>query len=487
MELKREAAQAGNVLLCALCTILIVSLIGGSVLLNSTTRFNVSSSQVRGWKEALQAAEAGGDIAYAEVRKTVLNPANAFSGWTNSGNTHASAVVSVGTNNLTTSSNVDLFYYDTFTGSPWYRMRTKGVAPVRGLKRTGMDDRMLTGARGDSLLRKIDFNYDHFVATYGPNGDGIGKALVSVSTPQVTRRIEQISAPVTPFEAAIKCAGTFYGLGDAALIDSYDSRNGSYYFAATNPADPHYSDSRSGNVEIGSAVATIRGWVYGDVATNGGTIVRSDYIIGTIDNNVPLYIGPFYLPTNLPLPQPSPTAVSEGNVIITPPAAGTPANPTLYLLSSLTANLTINPFVVSGVAQKTYVAIHVTSDITGSIDIKSTVQLKIFFDGSMDVKGRDIINESGIAANMQYYAITPPPSNPATPQHININPPGGYAAAFYAPSADFTINGNPDITGAIVCKTFYGNGNTTWHYDRELGQEGDAVDYRITSYVEDIR
>ena len=227
MAVKRKVAQAGNVLLCALCTILILSLIGGSVLLNSTTRFNVSSSQVRGWKEALQAAEAGGDIAYAEVRKTVLSPANAFSGWTNSGNIHTSAVVTLGTNNLTASSTVDVFYYDSITGSPWYRSRTKGVAPVRGLRRTGMDDRMLTGARGDSLLRKIDFNYDHFIATYGPNGDGVGKALVSVYPPQIVRRIEQISAPITPFEAAIKCAGTFYGLGDASLIDSYDSRNGS--------------------------------------------------------------------------------------------------------------------------------------------------------------------------------------------------------------------------------------------------------------------
>ena len=481
MEVKRKVAQAGNVLLCALCTILIVSLIGGSVLLNSTTRFNVSSSQVRGWKEALQAAEAGGDIAYAEVRKTVLSPANAFSGWTNSGNIHTSAVVTLGTNNLTTSSTVDVFYYDSITGSPWYRSRTKGVAPVRGLRRTGMDDRMLTGARGDSLLRKIDFNYDHFIATYGPNGDGVGKALVSVSTPQVTRRIEQISAPITPFEAAIKCAGTFYGLGDAAMIDSYDSRNGPYYFAALSPNDPHYGDSRSGNVEIDSAVATIRGWVYGDVATNGGTIVRSDYITGTIDNNVPFTIPPFYLPTNLPLPQPSPTAVTS-NTIITPQSYGTAANPNFYLFSSLTGQLTINSF---GNAQKTYVAIHVTSDVTGSIDIQSTVQLKIFVDGSMDIKGRDIINESGIAANMQYYAITP--ADPATLQHVNINPPGNFAAVFYAPSADFSVNGNPDLTGAIVCKTFYANGNVTWHYDRELGKEGDAVDYRITSYVEDIR
>src|SRR5947207_1230256 len=480
MKTARKAGEFGNVLLCTLCTILVVSLIGGSVLLNCTTRFNVSSNQVRGWKEALQAAEAGGDVAYNEIRKTVLDPSNAFVGWTNSGTTYTNSAITLGTDSMTTNSTVDIFYYDVFTGNPWYRMRTKGTAPIRGLRRTGMDERMITGARGDSILRKIDFNYDHFIATYGANGDGVGKTLVPVPQPQVTRRIEQIAGAITPFEAAIKCIGTFYGLGDAALIDSYDSRNGLYHFAANNPLDPVYGDSRSGNVEIDTAVATVRGWVYGDVATNGGSIVRSQYITGTIDNNVPFSVPPFYLPRYLPLPQPSPTTVVN-TVSITPPAAGSAANPTFYLLSSLSAPLTVNSFGT----QKTYVAIHVTNNITGSIDIKPQVQLKVFVDGSMDVKGRDIINESGIAANLQYYAISPP--DPATPQHININPPGNFAAVFYAPGADLTINGNPDLTGATVCKTFYANGNVTWHYDRELGQEGDAVDYRIASYVEDIR
>jgi hypothetical protein len=475
----RPGQQNGNVLVCALCTILIVSMIGGSVLLNCATRYNVASNQVRGWKEALNAAEGGGDIAYAQVRKTVMDPANAFAGWTYSGGVYSNLPVTFGSN-LTTSSSVDIFYYDTFTGSPWYRIRSKGTAPVRGLKRTGMDDRMLTGARGDTLLRKVDFNYDHFIAAYGPTGDGTNKAIVPVTQPQITRRIEQICAPITPFEAAIKCIGTFYGLGDAAMIDSFDSRNGPYYFAALSPNDPHYGDSRSGNVEIDSAVATVRGWIYGDVATNGGTIVRSQYISGTIDNNVPFSVPPFYLPRNLPLPQPSPASVTSG-VTITPPAAATAANPTLYLLSTITGPLTVNSFGT----QKTYVAIHVTGDITGSIDVKPQVQLKVFVDGSIDVKGRDIINESGIAANLQYYAISP--TDPSTMQHINIGPPGNFAAVFYAPSADVSINGNPDLTGAVVCKTFYANGNVTWHYDRELGLEGDAVDYRITSYVEDIR
>ena len=136
----RRSAEEGNVLICALCTILIISLIGANVLRNCTVRYNVSSSQVRSWKESLFAAEAGGDIAYAEVRKTVLDPPHAFTGWDNSGAKHVSPVTTFGANNLITSTVVDLFYNDP-AGNPWYRSRSRGTAPVLGMARTGMDDR----------------------------------------------------------------------------------------------------------------------------------------------------------------------------------------------------------------------------------------------------------------------------------------------------------------------------------------------------------
>src|SRR6187549_3731685 len=85
MRVKRFEEQ-GNVLICSLGAILIISLIGANVLHNCTTRFNVSSSQVRSWKDALMAAEAGGDLAYAEVRKTVLDPSHAFPAQDSMGN-----------------------------------------------------------------------------------------------------------------------------------------------------------------------------------------------------------------------------------------------------------------------------------------------------------------------------------------------------------------------------------------------------------------
>ena len=64
MQTRKTFRESGNALICALVAILIVSLIGANVLSNSTTRLNVSSNQVRAWKEALEAAEAGGDMAF---------------------------------------------------------------------------------------------------------------------------------------------------------------------------------------------------------------------------------------------------------------------------------------------------------------------------------------------------------------------------------------------------------------------------------------
>jgi len=127
--------------------------------------------------------------------------------------------------------------------------------------------------------------------------------------------------------------------------------------------------------------------------------------------------------------------------------------------------------------------------------VPAHVHLQVYFDGNFQTKAQNIVNTSGYAGNLQFYAISPTLPNgapdPSVQQTINLNSGGGstagFAAVFYAPSANFTINGGPDIIGSIVCKNFYTNGNVHWHYDRALDTMGDVVDYRIASYVEDIR
>jgi hypothetical protein len=362
---------------------------------------------------------------------------------------------------------------------------------------TQMQDITARG-KGNSLLRKIDFQYDHFVATYGPNGDGLNKALVTASyAPSISRRVEQIVMPVTPFfDAAIKSATTFYGLGSAAWIDSYDSRNGPYDpTVKTNPNSLYYNDSRHGNVEIGSATATIMGTIYGDVATNGGNVTKKTAnVTGTIDNNVPFTLLDYQMPdTSTWAYQPLPTNVTSTKTLA-PPSAGTSGAPIYYVFTTITGALTVNPAVVGGNTVDTYVAIRVTGDISGGnagVTVNPKVHLKIYFQGNISVKNNNLVNQNPslanpYAGNLQFYGISPPAG---TPQTITLNPatPQTLAATFYAPSADVHENGNPDFIGTVVCKSFYSNGNISWHYDRALNDDGQLLDFRIVSYVEDTR
>lgn len=543
--MKITTHERANVILCVLATILIVSFIAATVLQSSTTRLNASSSHVRGWKEALLAAETAGDIGFAEIRKSASNDAavraSQWAGWTKTETattlSYTSPETTFGSNNLRAQTVVDACYFKsdgTFSltknpsGNHWYRLRSRGIAPLPNLRRTGMDDTLVADnqlhfaafgstamkditarGKGDSLLRKIDFQYDHFVSTYGPNGDNLNKALVPAPyAPSISRRIEQVLTPVTPFyDAAIKCAGSFYGLGSAAQLDSYDSRVGPYVFCANNPSHPRYVDSRKGSLQIGSSTATVKGMLYGDVATNGGNIVGSSQITGTIDNNVPFTMEDYQMPDTSSWTYRAPgsgagqlPATVTTTQTLTPPSAGTAAAPNYYVISSLSGNLTINP--VGN--EDTFVAIRVNGgDITGAITVNGTpdqtkgVRLKVYFDYNVNTKNSNLSNKSPTATNpfarnLQFYGISPPRASNGTPvrtQKVDLasGTPGLFAATFYAPSADIQLNGNPDFIGTMVCKSFYSNGNISWHYDRALNEDGDVLDFRVVSYVEDTR
>lgn len=562
MHTKKKISENGNVLICVLVTILILSLIGANVLQSSATRLNVSTSQVRAWKEALSAAETGGDIAFAEIKKSISDPANQWAAarWTNTGvvpgvysngTKHVlNPPVSFGGSNLIAQTTVETFYFDptnsnSFTlvdsthlpSAPWYRIRSKGTAPLPNLRRTGVDDGITNDGsshfaafgstlmqdvtargKGNSLLRKIDFNYDHFVASYGPEGDGLNKALVApVAAPSISRRIEQIVTPLTPFfDAAIKTAGSFYGLGSASYIDSYNSNNdndgdgqpGGPYDPTVkdNSSSQWYGDSRHGNVETGSATASVKGSIYGDVATDGGNVTQGNpgIVYGAIDNNVPMTLNPFTMPPTTGWNYINTPSSVTNNTTITPAAGGTSTAPNYYLVSSITKALTLNPAPgpsPGGTPVDTYINIRVTGDISGNnaaITVNPKVHLKVYFDGNVDVKAQNLVNtspntpyfyDSGpFSGNMQFYGISP--TTGGRSQTFNLDSGGGQfnvAMTVYAPSANVTFNGAPDFTGSVVAKTFYANGNITWHYDRALNDTGDASDYKIASYVEDTR
>jgi hypothetical protein len=503
------------------------------VLLNCAARYNVTSKQVKGWKEALYAAEGGGDIAFAEVRKLVSNPTAAFSGWTSgvpSPGPSSNGPYTFGqSNSLSTTVTVDrLQPTPNPNGVFCYRIRATGTARLFGLPRTGLDSALTangthfaansaTRGNGDTLLRKIDFKYDHFKATYG-DGDMNSPTLQTVQYPQITRRIELIAVPqMISFTGGVKVGNSFNGPGSAGVVDSWDSKRGAYTFVANNPLSPYYADSRNGDVSVGGASFAEGGPIYGNVTTNGGNVTHSGTnISGTIDNNVPFTIPPLLSPDT------STFATGSGSTLNVP-SGTSPGAPVQYVYSSLSGGLTINgqtgtnPLLPSyGKPIETYVTIVVgsagsTTGNIGPITMGAGVNAKIYFTGSMNVKASDLVNNNvdgaagvfnpdGVtpstdysrAGHMQFYGISP---TDGSTQTISIDAGGGSGAVLYAtiyaPNANITLTGNPDWYGAIVARSFSGNavggGNTGFHYDKEIAGFGIPIDYQVASYIEDIR
>ena len=556
MKIQIHQRDNGHILVCALCTIVIVSLIGANVLVNCITHYNVTAKQLKGWKEALYAAEAGGDAGFDEVRKA-LNPISlpfTTDGWAAApspaptpGPAWTKTISGFGQEgNLSTTVTIDKLFDTTGTipsSTPYYRIRAVGTARLFGLPRVGLSDQFLAGGPnfvansasrgvGDTLLRKIDFKYDHFKASYG-DGDGHNLSLSTVTFPQITRRIELVAVPkYFVFGGAMRVVNLFDGPGNAGFLDSYNSKNPtnpnpgspqvvnndipgpnttSYY--GSNPSNSTYlADAHDGDVSVGAKNFAEGGPIWGDVTTNGGNVTHSGYqISGTIDNNVP-----FTIP---PLPAPDTTGFTAGNSGTgTDTVTGTSeSSPTGFVYSGITGSKTIkNGNAGSSTFPYAYAKIVVNGDITGRITVEKGVTAEIWFTGNMKVKAGDLDNQNvdrgtktanpgslGVpplipptpaddpnpsrVGHMKFFGISPTTSG--TTQTIEIDPPGNIFATFYAPSADITVTGDTDIFSAIVGRSFSGNGNTGFHYDKALNQVdvGVVTDYQVVSYVEDVR
>ena len=556
MKIQIHQRDNGHILVCALCTIVIVSLIGANVLVNCITHYNVTAKQLKGWKEALYAAEAGGDAGFDEVRKA-LNPLSlpfTTDGWAAApspaptpGPAWTKTISGFGQEgNLSTTVTIDKLFDTTGTipsSTPYYRIRAVGTARLFGLPRVGLSDQFIAGGPnfvansasrgvGDTLLRKIDFKYDHFKASYG-DGDGHNLSLSTVTFPQITRRIELVAVPkYFVFGGAMRVVNLFDGPGNAGFLDSYNSKNPtnpnpgspqvvnndipgpnttSYY--GSNPSNSTYlADAHDGDVSVGAKNFAEGGPIWGDVTTNGGNVTHSGYqISGTIDNNVP-----FTIP---PLPAPDTTGFTAGNSgTEADTATGTSeSSPTGFVYSGITGSKTIkNGNAGSSTFPYAYAKIVVNGDITGRITVERGVTAEIWFTGNMKVKAGDLDNQNvdrgtqtaspgslGVpplipptpaddpnpsrVGHMKFFGISPTTSG--VTQTIEIDRPGNIFATFYAPSADITVTGDTDIFTAIVGRSFSGNGNTGLHYDKALNQVdiGVVTDYQVVSYVEDIR
>ncbi len=480
MQRSQYSEKSGSVLLWTVFIIAILSLFATEVLRAVSGRFQVGM-QAAAWQESVIAAESGIDLAVVELRKSLYPaPNHAWDGWTN---TPGNGVISHG---LTTIPNAGLAstpmtievdvdapanLIDPRNGWQYYRVRTLGSMPLTGPPRVAFN-------KQDNQLRKLTLRVQRYI-------DDLFTS--ETNAPHASRRVEAVVAPLSSFGQAIFSVGTLNLNNQNIAVDSYNSTDPT---KSTNGLYDVAKRQENGNIATdGDLIQAGNAHVYGDVATNSGTVTGVANVTGVQRTDFyqdPIPIGePDWLSIN-----PTPSVVN-GNATLTASATQGSAS-SRYRLSgiSISGSQTLT---IAGDpnGSPTYIEIYVTGDIsvagTSQIILGDGVQAKIYFQGNVDIAGKGMLNPANQPADLLLYGVQS--TGDVTP-HVNLGGNGQITAAVYAPDYDVTVNGGGNsghVFGSIVGKTVTMTGVTNLHYDEVLAGSGLINNYEIVSWVEDTR
>jgi hypothetical protein len=478
---RADSTVAGSVLIWTLLTITILSLVAAELLEVVSSKY-YSTLHTAIWQESLLAAESGVDLAIMELRKSLYPaPNHAWEGWntmtgdgvTNYGlQTIPNAGLAATPMTIEVTVDAPLQLKDPQNSWQYYRIRTTGTMPITGPARASDN-------KQDTRLRKLSLRLDRFT-------DGVLTSH-AVDSPHVSRRIEAIVRPVSSFDQAIMSVGAL-NLNDAdIIIDSYDSR------------DPNKSTSglydatkRQENGDIatdGNLINAGNAHVYGDVATNAGTVSGVANVSGV--QRTDFYQEP------IPVAAPSWTSINPSPMIV----SGTTDLAANAVEGSSASRYIINSITLSGgqvldltgnaQGTPTYIEIYVTGDISSTgnsqIVVQPGVKAKIYFAGNTTITGNGLVNINNQPGDLLLYGITPPPNTVRT---LELGGNGQLSAAVYAPDYDVNIDNSGTrgtVFGSFVGKTVAMTGVTDLHYDEALGTGGVINSYKIVSWFEDTR
>ena len=474
---KANRREGAATTIAVLGFITVISLVFSSVLIRSMNTYR-QVSHIASWQESLLAAESGSDMAMAELRKTLVDPAAAFADWIKTADDGAPlpnggmryvcpTLVHGGEGNDRIDATVIVDAPpELLDGNDrqWYRVRSTGTTSLPGPAR-------LTADKRDHLLRRLNFVWDR-------------KTGERVNKPQSTRLVELLVKPVS-FENAIVSDLPMSLNNHKIVIDSYDSRsettstNGLYDVAKRLENGDVATNSRL--IDAGDAT------VYGDAYTNAGTIENGANIIGEQRDD-------FYQDLN-PVKQPEWVAIEfspsrvNGTTTLT---GGTKQNPKRYKLDSMTiAGTEVVTFAPSAPGVESYVEVWLTGDLkasgSGTIAVSPNTNVKIFLEGNIDIKGNGTFNANSQPGRLQILGIEPPGGQVRT---MSFSGNGVIVAAIYGPDHEVVFGATGAVGtmwGSLTGRSITMGGTTYIHYDEALADSGYITDYKIRSWFEDNR
>ena len=497
-------SAAGSALVWTVLVISILSLIAAELLRVVSSKYHtVLHTAV--WQESLLAAESGVDLAIKTLRKSLdASPSEAAGVWKADGwDEVASATPTpspgaspsatpfqqrgiktvpnaglAGTQmKVETTVDAPAHLRDPVNSWQYYRVRAHGTMPITGAARAADNKK-------DTRLHKMSLRWDRLTgAAITGQGD---------DTNRVTRRVEAIVRPVSAFNVAVMSV-TSLDLNDSSIIiDSYDSRDET---KSTNHLYDPAKRQENGNIATnGQLINAGNAHVYGDVATNSGTVTGTANITGVQRTD-------FYKETRQ-ITAPDKDWMQTGGINPTPTIISGTAN----LNAHAVENDPMSRYVVSSITMAgnhtltlkgkpdqspTYIEIYVTGDVdsTGNAQliVEPGVRAKMYFAGNVKFAGNGVVNTKNQPGDLQMYGLTPPSGTTRT---FELGGNAVLSAAVYAPEYDVQINNGGvkgSAYGSFVGKTVKMTGVTDLHYDEALASGGLIADYKIVSWFEDTR
>jgi hypothetical protein len=518
-----DSRVSGSAMLAALITLAALTAVAASVFLSSVPAYR-GTYHASAWQEAKLAADAGVDFAMATLQKTVPNPtAYTWPGWQTEGGgavplnydgvriytPPADTLVNAGdgsTRPRISKVEIDVVTRDdNFAQNAWYRIRATGMAEIPS-SQLSLDKR-------DLSLRRM-----------------------ALQKNQVTRTIEVLSRPVYLWEYALKTDGSMIlGGGQDWRIDSYDSR---YWLYPDRSVNGIYNGSvarsfgnvasnlrRPDNSPYGVLIDAEGAAVRGEVQTNGGDNPNTEIHenVEDAENIDPTRITDEYSEVLKPQDPPpwyvaspanahqtyskGPTTVPAGNGS----TAGSTVDNQYKVVINAQGNQSIGGFTVTNPTPGTerFVDIWVNGnvDLNGStIQVEKGVHVNMYLNGDLNFRNQDInyvspdrdpdalTKYSMRPGDLLIYGMKPSTATPAPEVESAGN--GHIVAAFYGPQYAGHLDGNSEIMGSFVLKTYDisgggGSGGDSlgagFHYDEALGVVGPVKYYKAVSYFEDTR
>ena len=355
----------------------------------------------------------------------------------------------------------------------WWRVRSIGYEPLPG-------NSVLAGEAKDVALRKLDLKYDRREST--------GGVRVPVPKQMASRLVEVVLKPVGAFRAALFADSRIDMNNHNIVVDSYDSRDpnkstGGFY-------DPAKRQRNGDIVTNGTVIDVGNAYIYGDAATNGGSVLNAANVTGQIRSDFYQELFPVTRPI-MTADFGSPFTVNGSEVLTAKP--GTPAQFILNRINLSGSN--VLRIVGAADGSPTYAQILVNGDVNLSgqsqITLGPGVNVRMFVVGDGDFTGGGVANPNN-PLSLQIYGVEqlPDASGNVAQRNFKVAGNGGFRGAVYAPnySMNFVGGGSGDsIFGAFVGKFVNMTGVQAVHYDEALADGGLFADFKIVSWFEDTR